>query len=403
MTKEQDVLIKLLAHGITGTRVELSDETDWMALIKEAIAQTVSMVAFDSAATLKDKIPKDIYTSWFNHTYGSMTVNSLVEKSQRELTEILADGNYPYVIIKGLTSAAYYDKPELRALGDVDFLIESDKKDEIKETLKQKGYEASHEDHICHIVFTKPKAHLEMHFEIAGIPNGEKGDLVREFMEDVFENNAEVNCSGLSFLAPAPHHHALILLLHMQHHILGEGIGLRHLMDWACFVHKTYNMPFWQEKVVPLLKKIGLFDFAEIFTNLCVKFFGINPPEWAGESDETLLNCLMEDIFSGGNFGKKDKKRVKSGMMISNRGKDGTQKGKFYYLYKALINSTYAAYPITKKYKILRLFMDFYRVLRYGFLRLLGKRTSLLSAIPLAEKRKQLYNHLHIFEVKDYE
>ena len=139
MTKEQELLIKLLAHNITGEKVECNNEIDWMALIKESIAQTVSIVAFDSATDLKDKIPKDIYTSWFNHTYGSIVVNSYVENSQKELTKILSKGNYPYLILKGLSSASYYENPQLRVLGDVDFLIENQKKDEIKEILKENG------------------------------------------------------------------------------------------------------------------------------------------------------------------------------------------------------------------------------------------------------------------------
>lgn len=403
MTKEQQLLIKLLAHSITGTKITNVKDIDWTVLIKESIAQTVSIVAFDSAADLKDKIPKDIYTSWFNHTYGSLLINSYVENSQKELTKILSSYNFPYFILKGLSSAAYYEKPELRALGDVDFLIQADKKNEIKEILKQNGYKVSLENHICHIVFTKPKAHLEMHFEISGIPNGQSGERVREYMGNALENAEIKKHSGELFYTPAHHHHAIILLLHMQHHILGEGIGLRHLMDWACFVHKTYNMPFWEEKVVPILKEIGLLEFANIFTALCIKCFGINSPEWIRETEEALLEELLEDIFSGGNFGKKDKKRGESGMMVSNRGKDGTGKGKLYYLYKTLVDSTYTLFPTTKKCKLLLPFVVFYRVMRYVFLRCIGKRTSLIRAIPLAEKRKKLYNHLHIFEVNDYE
>ena len=403
MTKEQELLIGLLAHSITGENVTFQEDIDWIALIKESIAQTVSIVAFDAATALKDKIPKDVYAQWFNHTYGSIAVNSLVEKSQRELTDILSKYNFDYIILKGLSAASFYEKPELRALGDVDFLIENSKKDEIKLILKQNGYEASHEDHICHIVFTKPKSHLEMHFEISGIPNGEKGDIIRDYMKDALQNAVIKNHSGQSFLAPNHYHHAVILLLHMQHHILGEGIGLRHLMDWACFIHKTYDMPFWNEKVIPKLREIGLFKFANIFTALCVKFFGINSPVWMEKTNEALLTQLLEDILSGGNFGKKDKKRGKSGMMISNRGKDGVGKSKIYYINKTLVDSAYTLYPITKKYKILLPFVNFYRVLRYCFLRCIGKRTSFIGAIPLAEKRKSLYSQLNIFEEKDYE
>lgn len=404
MTKEQELLIELLAHSISGSEIEFNTENiDWQALVDESVAQTVCLVAFDCAISLKNKIPEHIYTQWFNHAYRFIAVNYLVEKSQKELTQILLKGDFPYVILKGLSSASFYEKSELRMLGDVDFLIQNDEKQQIKEILIKDGYKVSHENHICHIVFTKPKAHLEMHFEISGIPNGENGDIIREYMKDAIENAVEKTHAEQSFFAPTDYHHAVILLLHMQHHILGEGIGLRQLMDWACFVHKTYDMPFWDEKVIPILQKVGLFEFANVFTALCVKFFKINAPSWITPREDQLLNELLEDIFSAGNFGKKDKKRTGSGMMISNRGKDGTQKGKIYYLNKTLVNSSFELYPITKKYKILLPFVNFYRVLRYIFLRCIGKRPSLIGAISLAEKRKALYRSLHIFEVNGNE
>ena len=34
---------------------------------------------------------------------------------------------------------------------------------------------------------------------------------------------------------PSHFHHGLNLLLHTNQHLLGEGLGLRHLCDWAVF------------------------------------------------------------------------------------------------------------------------------------------------------------------------
>lgn len=400
MTKEQELLIELLAHSITGGEIQFDTKgIDWTALIKESISQTVSVVAFDSATTLKGKIPKDIYTAWFNHTYTSIAVNSFVENSQKELTGILSKGNYPYIILKGLAAAAYYEKPELRMLGDVDFLINPEKKEEIKQLLISEGYIASHENHICHIVFNKPKSHLEMHFEISGMPEGEKGDKIRAFMSGALNEPQEKNICGNTFNAPRDKYHAVILLLHMQHHMLGEGIGLRHLQDWACFVNKTAQEHFWEDELIPFLKEIGLFTFMNIMTAVCTRYLKISVPSWAEEVEQSLLEEIIEDILSGGNFGKKDKMRNSTAMMMVNK----DNKDRLKSVYKTLKASTEDLYPVVKKYKILYPFIYFYRIIRYAFLLMTGKRISLSKTVPLAEKRTAIYDKLHIYEVNGNE
>lgn len=397
MTKEQVLLLELLAHSITGCEIQCdTSHIDWMALIKESISQTVSVLAFDSVTPIKENIPDEIYKQWFNHSYGSIAVNSLVEKSQKELVEILTSGGYDYIILKGLSAANYYEKPELRALGDVDFLIDPDKKNEIKELLVKNGYTASHEEHICHIVFTKPKAHLEMHFKISGMPKGDIGEKVRAFMSKAQSNPQILTVGGNTFNAPKEKYHAVILLLHMQHHILGEGIGLRHLQDWAFFVNKTYKEPFWERELIPFLKETGLHRFMNTITDICVRYLKIPSPKWLEATDNELCNEIIEDILSGGNFGKKDKNRSTTAMSFANKSK----KGKIKTAFKTLKTSTVDLYPIAKKHKLLLPFIYFYRIVKYAFLVCIGKKTSLKKSVPVAEKRADLYNKLRIFEKK---
>lgn len=65
---------------------------------------------------------------------------------------------------------------------------------------------------------------------------------------------------------PTDLHQAVILLLHTAHHLVSEGVGLRQLCDWACFVNKTQGEEFWHTKFIPLVKEIGMYNFASILT-----------------------------------------------------------------------------------------------------------------------------------------
>ena len=396
MTNEQKILLKLVSATLSGGTAEIQnpETVDWYAVASESDVQAVLPMALDAAAPLKQNIPQEVYEAWSDRAVNYLVKNTKVQNSQRELVKILTDAGYPYVIIKGEASAIYYNRPDLRILGDVDFLIDPSQNDEIQKLLCKNGYTSEMEDHECHTVFKKPEAHLEMHREISGIPHGEKGETVRDFLKDLLFS-CQKDCD---FNVPQKHHHGLVVLLHTQHHLVGEGIGVRHLCDWASFVNKTHTEAFWEEKLLPFLKDIGLMTFAKVLTKTCSIAFETPCPDWA-DADETLCNQVLDDVFSGGNFGKKEKGRALSGALITNRGKDKIESGKWNRLYAVFKENIKKRHPVTKKYPILYPFYAVYKAVRFLALRITGKRPPLKTLSKDIDKRKSIYQQLKIFEV----
>lgn len=402
LTKEQKILLDLTARSIckNASSIALSETeiegADWEEIVKESIAQAVPLATFDAATIYKQCIPENIYAHWKNVAAGVLRTDFMVVQSQADLIELL-DEKYPYIILKGLAAGAYYPNPEMRALGDVDFLIDPKQQKEIEELLLKAGYKKSHGDHPNHVVFRKPGAHLEMHFEVAGVPYGWQGEEVRAFLKDaVFNPQKRVQDMG-EFNTPSDINHGLILLLHMQHHMLGEGFGLRHLSDWAVYVAKTYKESYWDETLIPFLKKIGLFTYTAIMTKTSAKYLQIPCPEWAVSADNETCDEIMRDILMGGNFGQKDENRAMSGALISDRGKDGTQHSVIYYLFQK-VHKNVLAQRCVKKVSILYPFVYCWLILRYSFLMLLKKRTSIAQIIPEVQERRSVYKKLKIFE-----
>lgn len=403
MTLEQSILLELVASAITKKPVQMPDaaeNADWRLVMKEAAWQAVLLLAVDAAAKIPDVFTKEAYPQEYRRAYTSLVSCAKVEKSQKDLIELLAAHNKPYVILKGTSCAAYYPNPELRSLGDVDFLIDPNDRNEIEALLLDAGYNREQENHDCHTVFRKPDAHLEMHYKVAGIPNGEIGEKVSAFLENIFSKPVLRETKLGAFNAPQDVFHGLIILLHMQHHMLGEGLGLRHLCDWACFVQKTGGMAFWNEALLPFLKEIGLLQYAAVMTKTAARYLKTDCPEWAKQVPDLLCEGVIEDILAGGNFGKKDEARAKSGMMVSNRGKDGTKHSKLYYVCSTLATSVRMHHPIVKR--IPPLFAVFFvaRATRYLWRTLIGKRPSFAKMLPKAQERQSLYKQLHIFEVE---
>lgn len=395
-TLEQKVLIELLAGEISGKSELCESElkaVDWAVALKEAKAQAVPLMAAEASVKYREYIPN--YKDWENIAATTHTLNVRTAYYEQQLNTLMK--GLPFVILKGMAAASYYPKPRERSLGDIDFLIDPSHREEIEDLLSKNGYQNWNKDHICHVVFKKGDAHLEMHFEIAGIPYGKAGETVREFMTGAVNHSVTSKFDGWSFPAPENIYHGLIILLHMQHHMLGEGLGLRHICDWACYLQQTQDKSFWSE-LINLFEKIGILTYAKVISKISSMYFHINCPEWAESADEELCRDVMNDVLTGGNFGRKDDLRAKSGMMISEHGKSGTSRGKLSNLFWTLHHSTPAMYPIVKKYPLLYPILDSYRALIYLVKTAKGERNSLTKLVPAANQRKSVYDRLHLFE-----
>lgn len=407
LTKEQKILLNLAAMGLSdeSSLLKLSKEelegADWQEVIKESLAQTLPMLAFNAAKAYESEIPQEIYARWKNLFFQAYQTNVRVQQAQADMAQIMHENNFAYIVIKGEASAAYYPQSELRALGDVDFLIDTSKQEEIEQTLLAAGYDRDSTAHISHRIFRKPGAHLEMHYQVPGIPLGEKGQKVRAFLKTAATSGVKKQGGLSEFYAPTDENHGLIILLHMQHHNLNDGLGLRHLCDWAAFISKTQNEPFWEERLLPLMKEIGIFKYASVVTKICGTYLHIPCPTWAAEADEALCEGLLADMFLGGNFGRKNNERARSGILLAQKG--AKKRGPIATLAITLHKAILLQYPIVKKVWIIYPFIYVWKVVKNLFQMLVGKKVSIGKMLPEAKKRQELYDKLEVFQETEEE
>jgi len=136
ITNEQNIVLFLTAKSIYDGQDYVAPETldfknaDWTEVLKEIIDQTVVLATFDAVSPYKEFIPKEIYQKWQSLAFTILKQNAVVIKSQDDLISLL--GDHPYLILKGSSAAINYKKPELRSLGDVDFLIDPKEQDELE-------------------------------------------------------------------------------------------------------------------------------------------------------------------------------------------------------------------------------------------------------------------------------
>ena len=397
MNAAQWELLSLLACSLQNKQYNMPDTVDWEKLYRESRSQAVALQAYNAIAN-----PSQDGQSLRRYALTTVWNNAQVHEHHAYLHRLMTQNHIPYCVMKGCASAYYYPNPGLRTMGDVDFLVKEEDVHKTAEILKTEGFAVSQTEHVCHWVFQKEKMHLEMHFSPAGMPNGEPGVLLRWYLADIFDKAAPAEVEGVTFQKPDDFHHGLILLMHTYHHMVAEGVGLRHLCDWAVFVQRSPSERFVQ-MFRDKLSACGLWRFTQIISCMAVRYFGIAYADWMGQQDETLCDILMEEILSGGNFGVKDKHRADQAMALSNRGKDGFRKPPLLQMISSLNNAAVNQFPILKKFTILKPFGWIMLACRRCFRVLLGRRTlpDMDNIIGEASRRRKLYQQLHLFETEE--
>lgn len=304
---------------------------------------------------------------------------------------MLTQNGIKYIILKGTASAYYYPDPEKRQLGDIDFLVEGEDLEKAEKLLLDEGFLKSLDGHSHHTLFQKADAELEMHHKVAGLPDGKVGETFTQFLKGAAEKFTDEG-----FHNPSPEIHGAVILLHTIHHMTLDGLGLRHLLDFAYFVDKTANEPFWEESLLPLLRESGTMDFAAAIVKTGAKYLKTACPDWALRVPDSLCDDIIFDIMSLGSFGRKNEERSAAGRMTAKGGK----KGKFSSTVHTLHSTMYTTCPILKKAPILYPFCFVYRVIKYLVLSIFGKKKSILKISAEADARNKIYDQLHIFEVK---
>lgn len=396
MNNEQKLLLSLISSFITGQKIKPIKNIDYNELFLEAKRQSVFLIAADSAFN-NLVLDKETMVENKKTAFRFLSRNAEVEAHQKRLVKLLEKNDITYMILKGTSSSFYYKKPQFRSLGDVDFLIDPKDKSKVKKLLLDEGFISSNEQHENHIVFKKGTANLEMHFKVSGIPKNEIGKNISDFLNEALYNSVSKNVGSGNFLAPSDTAHGIILLLHTAHHLLNEGLGLRHLLDVGFFVDKFLEKEEFEKVFIKKVKEYKLYEFLKIISLTNHIYFNLNTFEDSFSVDKKICEQLINDILSAGNFGNKDSTYRYSGILITDN-KNGVNKSKASAAFATVKQTMYTKYPFLKRFKILYPFMFVYRIIKYFFLMLFGKRKTIASLSTVAEKRKELYKKMQIFE-----
>ncbi len=383
MKDVEKLLIKYLKSSLDKSFAVVDEVSPFQMeeVIKESIMQSV-------LTNISEVIPNEFQKKYSLQILNLYMNNVAVINHHFVVGKLLDINNIDYCVLKGFSSAMYYENPEKRVMGDIDILVNYSDVEKVDKILIKEGYTKSVKNykHDFHSNYKKGKFVVEIHHLIGNVT--ENSMDLSELTKEILKFSRVVQCDYGEIRVPSPFYHIVIMLFHLYRHYLSSGIGLRHILDWTVFIssedfQKTQYL-FWEK-----CSEWKLSKFSKTLCQISVMYFGAPTYKEYGTIDNELCNLVMDEIFMKGNFGVKGADRF-TGLFLEK--KLDSDKSGFSNFYSILKNVVYRRFKHARHNKIVFFCGMIFLPLRFLFNMILGKREA-LNIFSLYKKSKVKKNN----------
>lgn len=218
--------------------LEGASPAQWQQTRHLACVQGVSALAFHSVSSLAERMrpPRELYLGWAANAHRITERYRRQQDAAARLAQILQEHSLRTMILKGLGTAQYYPIPHLRECGDIDLWLfgqhASDDRIARELGLEIDRHNPKHSQFVFQgILIENHRTFLDRTLYPMDRRLDRKLDaLLRRYPCRPYE----LPGGGRIWFPPADFD-ALLLARHTAAHY-PEGIRLRHLADWACFL-----------------------------------------------------------------------------------------------------------------------------------------------------------------------
>ena len=350
MKEYKEILQLIKASQFPESDLTIGPDWDWDAIYNEAVSQAVIGI-------VASVVPKAVVASdkrWKEAKLKQTANYVRYSRAEEELKRVLDEADIPFVILKGNAAAIYYKNPELRKMGDIDFLVPQSKFTQAQNVLEKNGYQRdNHGENPRHIGYKKEGISFELHHHFSH----EEMDI-EDYVIDGLSNRVVGKINKHEFPMLPNIANGLVLLDHMKSH-LRYGMGLRQIIDWMMYVSLELSDEVWIGEFEQIVRNKKLRKFAITVTRMCQMYLGLPKTiTWCKDADEELCKRLMANVVASGNFGRKKS----SGNSIETVSSNIRRIGLFRYLQIAGEHN-WKAY---KKHHWLKPFAWLYQIFRYA-------------------------------------
>ena len=231
-------------------------EEEWKFLYLMAYRQTLLGVAYNAI----ERLPKEsqppflIALRWSRDAEAIRGKNILMNQEAAHYTQLFAEKGFRSAILKGQANARLYPDPFSRQPGDIDIWVPGGY-DKIKKLLQDIGIKdfKVHGPSTLHLGFSSLN---DIEIEVHTRPTVKLAYKNKNFQNILLSELEKTEYTPEHFYVPSIKFALLMQMVHLREHILSNGLGFRHYMDYFILLkHSTQadrNYAWMQ------IKKIGM-------------------------------------------------------------------------------------------------------------------------------------------------
>ena len=249
------------------------------------------------------KLPDTTVLKWMARVKKVEKRNRLIYKKAAWVWNNFMKEGFRSCVLKGQGNALLYPTPMMRTPGDIDIWVEGgDEKVIAYVNSICPGFKASYH----HIDFISAgDVPIEVHYRPSWMSNPWHNKRLQEWFEqqagDCFANKKE----EWGFCVPTFEFNVVYLLSHIYSHLIREGVGLRHIVD---YYHLLRNHPDGKRPSEKTLRHLGLRKIAGAMMWVLSETLRLDKSLLLCPPDERRGRLLLNEILLGGNFGKFDER-----------------------------------------------------------------------------------------------
>ncbi len=287
------------------------DQFDWGDLYHFARSQTVESLFWQGIERLdqshKLKLTETEVLTWMARYKKMERRNKKVYEKAAWVWNNFRREGFRSCVLKGQGNSLLYPTPYMRTPGDIDIWVEGgdDKVINYVNTLRPgRKYTYHHIDFI-----SIDKIGVEVHYRPSWMSNPWHNKRLQAWFSSHAEECFDNKVKDRGFCIPTFEFNVVFLLSHLYSHLIREGVGLRHVLDYYYLLQRNKGKQYPSEEE---LRKLGLHQVAGALMWVLNEVFGLPDDLLICRPDERRGKLLLNEIIKGGNFGKHDD-RVFSG------------------------------------------------------------------------------------------
>ena len=314
MTKAQNDLFFLLRLALWGKENGEVDvgKIEWNGVLELAKDQCVMGIVADSFQLLEDiQVHGLNKLQWLGYVLQLERKNvELNELVGRLFSKFHKMGLSP-VLMKGQAFAANYLNPLHRQCGDIDIYFkgrtECESAVKWAENIDKTAADSSdNKRERKHFTFSIGDNVVELHYFMCLFENDELQHRLQEIIDEEFAHNEPffVEIDGKQIETVPPTLSVLHQVLHITRHLLEAGIGLRQVCDLAVYLRKNHDA-IDADRLNGYLEELQLMQTAKALGYIMAEYLGLPKSAIPFGMDGQYADFILQEIFEGGNFGKK--------------------------------------------------------------------------------------------------